>query len=146
MGIDKIDKEILGILLSDSRLSARQIAIKLGLSTVTIISRMKRMEKEKTINGYTAILDHQKTGYDLTAIIEVKSQKNNLAIKEKLGKIDNVCGIYDITGVTDFMIVAKFEDRNDLSHFVKKLSGMDNIENTITHIVLNTIKEDFRFI
>ena len=144
MALDRIDKEILEILMKDARLSARQIAIKLKMSTVTIITRIKKLEKEKIIRGYTALIDHEKIGYDLTAVIEIIAKKNILGIEEKLAKIENVCGVYDITGQTDIVIIAKFRGRNELSTFVKSLSSMENVENTITHIVLNTVKEDFR--
>jgi DNA-binding Lrp family transcriptional regulator len=144
MNIDKIDEKILKNLMVDGRLSARQLALKLGMSTVTILSRIKKLEKEKIIKGYTALIDHEKLGYDLTAIIEIIAKKDIVDIEEKLSKIDNVCGVYDITGNTDTIIVAKFKERNELSAFVKSLSSMPNIENTITHVVLNTAKEDFR--
>ena len=144
MEIDKIDKKILKILSLDSRISARQLAIKLGMSTVTVISRIKKLEKEKIITGYTSILNHEKLGYDLTAIIEVIAQKDVVDIEEKLSKLENVCGVYDITGDTDMIVLAKFKGRNELSKFVKNLSSMPKVENTITHVVLNTVKEDFR--
>jgi DNA-binding Lrp family transcriptional regulator len=140
--MDKIDEKILKNLMVDARLSARQLALKLGMSTVTILSRIKKLEKEKIIKGYTALIDHEKLGYDLTAIIEIIAKKDILDIEEKLSKIDNVCGVYDITGNTDTVIVAKFKERNELSAFVKSLSSMANVENTITHVVLNTAKED----
>ena len=54
--------------------------------------------------------------------------------------------VYDITGDTDTIVIAKFKDRKSLSSFVKKLFAVPNVENTITHIVLNTIKEDDRLI
>ncbi|MDH3611129.1 MAG: Lrp/AsnC family transcriptional regulator [Nitrosopumilus sp.] len=144
MKIDKIDEKILKNLKTDARMSARQLAIKLGMSTVTILSRIKKLENEKIIKGYSTIVDHEKLGYDLTAIIEIMAKKNIQNIQEKLSKIDNVCGVYDITGDTDTIIVVKFKERNQLSTFVKSLSSMTNVENTITHVVLNTAKEDFR--
>lgn len=145
MGLDGTDKKILKNLLADARLSARQIGLKLGLSTVTVISRMKRLEKEKIIREYSATIDHEKLGYAITAIIEVVAKKSKIMdIESELSRIENVCGVYDVTGNTDTMIIAKFRDRNELSGFVKKLSTMSNVENTITHIVLNTTKEDFR--
>lgn len=144
MSLDKIDEEILKILMKDARLSARQIAIKLKMSTVTILTRIKKLEKEKIIKGYTALIDHEKIGYDLTAVIEITAKKDILGIEEKLEKMENVCGVYDITGETDTVIIAKFRGRNELSNFVKTISRLENVENTITHIVLNTVKEDFR--
>lgn len=145
MKLDDVDERILKNLMVDARLSARQLAIKLGMSTVTILSRIKRLEKEKIVKGYTAVIDHEKLGYDLTAIIEIIANKEKIVdIEKKLSNFENVCAVYDITGTSDTVIVAKFKNREDLSKFVKGLSAIPNIENTITHIVLNTIKEDFR--
>ena len=58
--------------------------------------------------------------------------------------MENVCGVYDITGDTDTLVIAKFKSRKELSDFVKGLATIQNIENTNTHVVLNTAKEDFR--
>lgn len=145
MGFDETDEKILKNLLVDARQSARQLALKLGMSTVTILSRIKKLEKEKIIKGYTARLDHEKLGYNLTAVIEVIARKNKLVeVEEKLSGLENVCAVYDVTGSTDTLIVAKFKNRGELSEFVKNLSLIQNVENTITHVVLNTVKEDFR--
>ena len=145
MTLDSLDGKILKNLAVDARQSARQLALKLGVSTVTILSRMKRLEMDKIIVGYTATIDHEKIGYSLTAIIEIIAKNDKIAdIEEELSKFENVCGVYDITGTTDTIIIAKFKERNELSTFVKGLTAIPNVENTITHLVLNTAKEDFR--
>ncbi len=143
--MDKIDEKILKNLLVDARLSARQLSLKLGLSTVTVLSRIKKLEKEKIIKGYTSVLNHEKLGYDLTAVIEIIAKKDKLVqVEDELSGIENVCAVYDVTGNTDTLIIAKFKGRKDLSKFIKNLSAISNVENTITHVVLNTVKEDFR--
>ncbi len=145
MDLDKTDERILRNLMMDARLSARQLALKLGISTVTVLSRIRKLEKEKIIKGYTALIDHEKLGYNLTAIIEIIAKKDKIIdIEVELSKIENVCGVYDITGNTDTVIIAKFKSRSELSEFVKGLASIQNIDNTITHVVLNTAKEDFR--
>lgn len=145
MNLDSTDEKILRNLMVDARLSARQLALKLGMSTVTVLSRIKKMEKEKIINGYSAIIDHEKLGYSLTGIIEIIAKKDKVVdIEEEISKFEIVCGVYDITGSTDTIIIAKFKGRNELSKFVKELASIPNVENTITHVVLNTVKEDFR--
>ena len=145
--MDEIDERILKNLLVDARLSARQLALKLGMSTVTILSRIKKLEKQKIIKGYTSSLDHEKLGYDLTAIIEIIAKKDKITqVEDKLSEMENVCAVYDITGSTDTLLVAKFKGRGELSKFVKDLASIPNVENTITHVVLNTVKEDFRII
>jgi DNA-binding Lrp family transcriptional regulator len=143
--MDKTDERILKNLMMDGRLSARQLALKLGMSTVTILTRIKKMEKEKIICGYTALIDHEKIGYSLTAIIEIIAKNDKIvSIEDEIAKFENVCGVYDITGSTDTIVIAKFKERNELSTFVKNLACISNVENTITHVVLNTTKEDFR--
>ena len=143
--MDKTNEKILKNLMVDARQSARQLALKLGMSTVTILSRIKKLETEKIICGYTAIIDHEKLGYSLTAIIEIIAKNDKIVdIENEISKFENVCGVYDITGSTDIVIIAKFKERNELSKFVKNLSAIPNVKNTITHVVLNTAKEDFR--
>jgi Lrp/AsnC family transcriptional regulator for asnA, asnC and gidA len=143
--MDKTDERILKNLMMDGRLSARQMALKLGMSTVTILTRIRKMEKEKIIRGYTALIDHEKIGYSLTAIIEIIAKNDKIvSIEDEIAKFENVCGVYDITGSTDTIVIAKFKERNELSTFVKNLACISNVENTITHVVLNTTKEDFR--
>ena len=145
MNLDKTDERILKNLMVDARLSARQLALKLEMSTVTVLSRIKKLEKEKIIRGYAAIIDHEKLGYTLTAIIEIVAKNDKiLDIEEEISKFENVCAVYDITGTTDTVIIAKFKERDELSKFVKSLARIPNVENTITHVVLNTAKEDFR--
>ena len=145
MVLDKVDEKILKHLMMDARLSARQLALKLGMSTVTVLSRIKKLEKAKIIRGYTTIIDHEKLGYTLTAIIEIMAKNGRvLDIEEEVSKFENVVGVYDITGSTDTVLIAKFKERNELSDFVKNLGSIENVENTITHVVLNTAKEDFR--
>ena len=58
MSIDQIDEKILKNLMVDARVSARQLALKMGMSTVTIISRIKKLEKNNFIIGYAARLHH----------------------------------------------------------------------------------------
>jgi len=147
MSIDETDLKILKNLLVDARQSARKLSLKLGISTVTVLSRIQKLEKLKIIKGYTAILDDEKLGYDLTAIIEISAKEGQMTLVEKeVSTLDNVCAVYDITGQTDTIVVAKFKNREELSEFVKELSSKPNVENTNTHMVLNTVKEDFRII
>ena len=102
MKIDDKDIKILTHLLTDARQSARQLAHRMGVSTVTMISRIKKLEQSKIIQGYYARLDHELLGYDITAIIEIKTtQGKMLEIESKIAEQDNVIAVYDITGDAD---------------------------------------------
>jgi DNA-binding Lrp family transcriptional regulator len=145
LSIDEIDKKILSEYLRDARSSFREVASKIGVAVGTVLSRVRKMEKEGLIKGYSVILDHEKLGYELTAITEITVSKGKLIEMEKeIAKFPNICAVYDVTGLTDAIIIAKFHNREELSKFTKVLLGMPFVERTNTHIVLTTVKEDFR--
>jgi DNA-binding Lrp family transcriptional regulator len=107
----------------------------------------KRWKRTGLIKGYSVILDHERLGYQLTVVTEITVSKGRLVETEnEIAKISNVCGVYDVTGLTDAIIVAKFKSREDLGAFTKKLLSLPYIERTNTHVVLTTVKENFRLL
>jgi DNA-binding Lrp family transcriptional regulator len=147
MELNETDVKILKALLEDARFSSRQIAKNVGVSVGTVLSRTKKMEDEGLIKGYSVILDHEKLGYQLTVVTEITVSKGRLVEMEaEIAKIPNVCGVYDVTGLTDAIIVAKFRSREELGAFTKRLLALPYVERTNTHVVLTTVKENFRLI
>jgi DNA-binding Lrp family transcriptional regulator len=147
MELNETDVKILRELLEDARFSSRQIAKKVGVSVGTVLSRIKKMESEGIIKGYSAVLDHEKLGYELTVVTEITVSKGRLVeMEEEIAKIPNVCSVYDVTGLTDAVIVAKFKGREELGQFTKRLLALPYIERTNTHVVLTTVKESFRLL
>ena len=147
MDLNDIDIKILKALIEDARFSSRQIAKNVGVSVGTVLARIKKMEDEELIKGYSVILDHEKLGYQLTVVTEITVAKGKLVETEsEIAKIPNVCSVYDVTGLTDAVIVAKFKSREDLGVFTKRLLNLPFVERTNTHVVLNTVKENFRLI
>ena len=144
MRLDETDVKILKALTLDARLSSRQIAKQCGVSIGTVLSRIKKMEKKGIIKGYSALLDHEKLGYELTVVSEITVSKGRLLeMENEIARLPNVCCVYDVTGLIDAIIVAKFKDREELGKFTKRLLAMPYVERTNTHVVLTTIKEDF---
>jgi DNA-binding Lrp family transcriptional regulator len=143
--IDEIDRKILDELTADCRVSYRQLAKKVKVSIGTALNRIKRMEKMGVIKGYSAIVDQEKIGYQLTGIAEITVSKGKLLDMERaISKLPNTCAVYDVTGLTDAIVIAKFHHREELSRFTKLLLGMPFVDRTNTRVVLTTIKEDFR--
>jgi DNA-binding Lrp family transcriptional regulator len=145
MHLDETDVEILKALTLDARLSSRQIAKQCGVSIGTVLSRIKRMENEGIIRGYSALLDHEKLGYELTVVSEITVSKGRLLeVENEIARLPNVCCVYDVTGLIDAVIIAKFKNREELGKFTKRLLTIPYVERTNTHVVLTSIKEDFR--
>lgn len=140
--IDETDKNILNTLLDNSRLSYRQIAKKTGVSVSTVMNRVNALEKEGIIKGYTAYLDYEKLGFDVSIICTLKISKGKLfEIEKKVATIPGVFAVYDHTGPKDATIVAKFKNRRTMDAFLKKIQTFDFVHSTETSVVLSTIKE-----
>ena len=147
MQLDETDAKILKTLSVDARLSSRQVAKQCDISIGTVLSRTRKMEDEGIIKGYTVLLDQEKLGYELTVVTEITVSKGRLLeMENEIARIPNVCCVYDLTGLSDAAIVAKFKSREELSKFTKRLLSLPYVERTNTHVVLTTIKEDFRII
>jgi len=145
--IDDVDRKILSELLRDCRRSYRSLARRAGVSVGTVLSRIRRLEKSGVIRGYSAMLDHEKLGYQLTVVAEITVLKGKLLeMEEAIGRLSNTCAVYDVTGLTDALVIAKFHTREELSKFTKNLLSMPFVDRTNTHVVLTTVKEDLRLL
>lgn len=147
MNLDETDVKILKALTADARMSSRQIATQCNVSRGTVLSRIKSMESDGIIKGYTTLLDQEKLGYELTVVTDITVSKGRLLeMENEIARLPNVCCVYDLTGLADATIIGKFKGREELSKFTKKLLSLPYVERTNTHVVLTTIKEDFRII
>ena len=143
--MDDTDKKIITEYLKDARVSYREVAKRLQLAVGTVLTRTKKLENDGIIESYSAVLNHDKLGYEIIAISEITVSKGKLTeVENAIAKLSPTCAVYDVTGENDVIIISKFKSRDEMSDFTKKLLSMSNVERTNSKIVLNTIKEDFR--
>ncbi|MBS7623759.1 Lrp/AsnC family transcriptional regulator [Candidatus Bathyarchaeota archaeon] len=144
--LDELDRKLLHELQRNARRSFRELAGKVGASVATVINRVRALEERGIILGYSAIIDLKRLGYE-TAVIELVVSKGRLLdVEREVAKNPMVHQVYDVTGETDAIIICKFKSRGELSQFVKSLLAMPNVERTVTHLVLTTVKEDSRIL
>ena len=140
--MDETDRMIIVVLCDDARTSLRKISEKIGVSLGAVSNRVKKLEKNGVIKGYTVLLDADKIGWELTVVIGIRIQKGRLIeIQEKIAKDRRVYAVYDVTGNYDSMIVAKASNRKDLDDLSKNVLSIEGVERSVTHLVLNTVKE-----
>lgn len=145
MDIDEIDIAILKEVQEDSKTSYRDIAKKLGLSVGTVHNRVKKMSEMGVIKSFAAVLDPEKLGFDLTAVILMQVDGGHIVDVEKtIAKSKSVMGVYDTTGDFDIITIAKFKSREELNTFIKETLKMPNVKRSVTSIVLNVVKEEIR--
>ena len=143
--MDDVDRKIIRLLQEDSRKSFNKIADSLGIAVGTAYNRVKNLEDCGILKGYTIMLDSAKLGYGLTALILIEAEGRFLPdVESELAKLDEVVSIYDITGDYDIAVIARFKNRSTLNHFIKSALKMPHVNRTVTNVVLNVVKEDFR--
>jgi DNA-binding Lrp family transcriptional regulator len=145
MQIDDTDIVILKELQEDFTTSYRDIAKKLNLSVGTVHNRVKKLTDIGVIKSFTALLDPEKLGFELTAVILMQVDGGRIVDVEKtISSSKSVTAVYDTTGEFDIVAIAKFRSREDLNAFIKETLKMDAIKRTVTSIALNVVKEDIR--
>jgi DNA-binding Lrp family transcriptional regulator len=143
---DDLDRSLLKELEIDGRQSFRDLAKKTDVSVVTVAQRVRKLEEDGIVKGYSVLINQDKLGYEITTITEVTVSKGKLVeVQERIAKMNAVCAVFDVTGIEDSIVIAKFKSRDEVSGFAKELLGIPHVERTNTHLVLNTYKEDFRY-
>jgi len=141
--IDDTDRRILAVLLADARTSMRSIAEEVGVALGTVSNRVKRMEAMGVIQGYEVLLDAEKIGWTMTVLCGLRIEKGQLMeVQRRIAEDSRVFGIYDVTGEFDSMVLARVRDRAHLDDLSKTVLSSEGIIRTVTHVVLNTVKQN----
>ena len=142
----KLEMSILQILTEDARTPADQIAIMLGKSEEEIRETIRRLEEQRIILKYPALINWQRVDVDeVEALIEVRvtPQRNHGfdAIAEQIYRFEEVRNVYLMSGGYDLLVMLKSQTLKKLALFVaEKLSTIDGVLSTATHFVLKRYK------
>ena len=140
--LDDTDRSIIEVLERDARTSLRRIAEEVDVSLGTVSNRVKKLEENGVIKDYRVILNSEKVGWNLNVVLGLRIEKGRLIeIQEKIARDNRVYGVYDVTGEFDSMVIARARDRSDLDDLSKNVLSMDGVVRSVTHLVLNTVKE-----
>jgi DNA-binding Lrp family transcriptional regulator len=145
--IDELETKIIRAMNDNARKSFREIAKEVGTSATAVIHKVKRLEEERAIQGYIPVVDPAHFGLDLVAIIALRISKGKLLeTQHRISSDRRVTAVYDITGEWDSLVIGRFRSRDDLNDFVKGVLALPNIDRTVTHLVLNVVKDEKRLL
>lgn len=140
--LDDVDRKILTLLQSDSRISQREISRNLNIAQGTVTNRIRKMESSGVITGYSVKLGAEEIGWTMTVIAGLRIEKGRMIeVQEKISSDNRVFAVYDVTGEHDSMVIARVKDREDLNNLTKTVFTLDGITRSFTQVVLNTVKE-----
>ncbi|WP_025026583.1 Lrp/AsnC family transcriptional regulator, partial [Caldalkalibacillus mannanilyticus] len=139
--------ELLRLLEEDARLEPATIATMMGVTEAEVREAIAKLEKEKVILKYPALINWDKTDGKgtVTAMIEVKvTPQRDVGfdqIASRIYKFPEVQSVYLMSGSYDLSIVIEGDSIKDIAFFVsQKLSTLDNVISTATHFILKKYK------
>jgi len=143
--LDSTDTKILKLLQENSRLTIREMASQMHLSTTPIFERIKRMEKEKVIEKYVALVSPKKIGKSMFAFVDISLKEHRKeAVEEFVDQViqfPEVMECHHISGNADFVIKVLLKDMEAYNQFVlEKLSIVPNIGHLESRFCLSVRK------
>lgn len=146
--MDEKDWKILEELMRDSSQTTSDIGKKTRIPITTVHNRIKKMEEEGVIKGYSVKVDHKKLGKGMAAYLLVnviytlpdgrKMSQEDIAGRVK--RMEEVESAEIVTGATDMIVKVRVKDVDGLNEFViDKLRSVDGIDKTQTMVVLNSL-------
>jgi DNA-binding Lrp family transcriptional regulator len=146
MTYENLDVKLVNELLGDGRASLRSLADDLDVSVTTVSNHLQTLEDENVVNGYTPVVDYERLGYDVTAILQLKVDGNALPdITDTLRGHKQMVSVYEVTGDYDVVAVGKFRDTDDMNDLIKTLLADVDINESNTSVVLNAPVECEQF-
>ena len=145
--LDAIDRRILGALQRDGRLTQIELADKVGLSPSPCARRVKRLESEGFIRGYSALIDEEKLGFGFSIFVSVRLDQQ---VDDRLVNFESairgcpeVVDCWLMTGSFDYLLRVSVSDLHEFERFLTanltRIGGVTSIESSIP---LRRVKEN----
>lgn len=146
MKLDDLDKRILEILQKEGRISNKELAEKINLTTTPTLERVRRLEREGVIEGYSAKLNSNAINNGLSVFVTVTLSVHQLSLMddftEAVKAIPEILSCYNTTGDGDFLLHVVAKDVSDYEYFMRtRLTTLPDVQRIHSSIVLSTIKE-----
>lgn len=143
-----MERKLLEILERNSRISLEQLAAVLEISEAEVAELMAKLEQDRVVLGYHAVIDWEKANRELvTALIEVKvTPQRGLGfdnIAERIYQYPEVTSVFLMSGGFDLTVIIEGKTMKDVAMVVsQKLAPMEGVQSTATHFVLKKYKQE----
>ncbi len=146
MKLDKYDLAILAVLRRDARASLHEISAGVGLSSTPCWNRIKKMEADGVIQGYTVQIAPTAIGFTESVIVQVTLDSHTdetlFAFGRELERIPEVLEAYLVSGDYDYYIRIAVKDTRDYERLLReRLYRIPGIRHSKSSFVLRTLKE-----
>jgi len=144
MTLNQIDYKIIDLLQRNARMTQSEIAAAVGLSQPAVAERMRKLEQEGVITGYTARVDGRHLGKDITAFIGVRIEhpRHNDEFARRILAQPDVLECHHVTGSDSYLLKVVTENTESLDRLISEsLRIIPGVTRTHTTIVMSSVKE-----
>ncbi|HEX6132611.1 MAG TPA: Lrp/AsnC family transcriptional regulator [Longimicrobiales bacterium] len=142
--IDDVDRAILEALQQNARTSNAEMARRIGMAPSAIFQRVRKLEENGLIQGYTTRLNAKALGFGLVAFIMVQTRDNAAAIDTAgiLAGFPEVLEVHRVVGEDCFIVKVRVRDTDHLAELLEhRIQPIRSIASTRTTIVVKTVKD-----
>jgi Lrp/AsnC family leucine-responsive transcriptional regulator len=144
--LDRIDRRMLEELQRDGRLPATELAERVGLSPTPCLRRLRQLEDDGVISGYTAVVDPQKLDLNIVAYIELKldqrSEADTAAFREAVLAEPAIIECYALTGTIDYLLKVAVRDLEEFSELtMQKILRYPGVRSITSGLMLQVLKQ-----
>ena len=144
--LNKLDQNILKTLQEDGRISFTKLGKKVGLTTTPCIERVRKLEREGFIKGYTALLSAQQLEVGLVVFVQVRldrtSKQTFADFRREIKKLPDIQECYLVTGSFDFLVKTRVKDMAAYRDLLEgSLLSLPGVQGSTSIAVMETVKE-----
>jgi len=143
--MDEIDQQIVRTLQVDGRITNQELASRVGLSPSPCLRRLRRLEADGVIKGYTAIVDQRRYGLPLDIFVHIKLERHSdkavRTFEEHVNRVDEILQCYLLTGSADYLLHVASADLESYDRFMRtRLQSIPGIAAIETSFAIKQIK------
>lgn len=143
--MDLFDKNILQALRNNSKLTIKELSQSIHLSLTATFERVRKLEREDYILGYSTELNYQKLGYNLVALCQITLEKHQKDIITKFEadiiQFDEIVECHHISGKHDYLLKIVVSDMTEYQKFISsQLSNIENIRQVESTFIMKSVK------
>lgn len=139
--VDQLDAEILTLFDREPRISVLEASRRVGVARATVQARLRRLQRDGTLQGFGPDLDVGGLGYPVTALctLEIRQGMGHDAVTAHLVEIPEVLEAHTITGPGDLVVRVAARSNSDLQRVIDRVVADDSVTRVDTTIVLQTL-------
>jgi Lrp/AsnC family transcriptional regulator len=142
--MDVTDKKILGLLQEDATLSIAEVGERVGLSQTPCWKRIQRLEADGVIERRVALLNPEKLGLKVTALVAIETSDHSGAwianFADQVSAMPEVLEIYRMAGDVDYVLRVVVADMQAYDAFYKRLIAAVPLKNVTTRFAMERVK------